>query len=281
MAASRRFSSSAKTLWVVVGVLAAAGLVAMGATALADGSDGEREDVARYIERVNGIQGGLGGEFANINRTYSRFSTARGALSTQAAELRRAERTLELLDQQLRALSVPAPAERLHAELLELVSMQIDFAHELTLLGAYLPRLDDARRELGPAGERVRRELAAAPSPTRQARAFGRYAAELERIAANLERLTAPPVLEPARTAEIARLRDLATLSEQLRTAIDEQRPAEIERLAGRIARASATTGATRAERAAVVAFNDRLRRIQAQRALVERQSKQLDRTVD
>ena len=282
MAAFRRFSSSAKTLWIVVAVLAALLLAAMGATALAQrNGDDERDRVARYIESVNRIQGGLGGELVRINRTYARFRTERGALATQASDLRRAEQTLELLEQQLGALSVPEPAERLQSELLRLVSMQIDFAHELTLMGTYLPRLAEAQEELAPAGEKVRRELAAAKTPAAQARAFGLYSAALARVAEALETLTAPPVLEPARTAEIRRLRGLSRLSDELRTAIDEQRAADIERLARGIARATATAGATRAERDAIIAFNARLRAIRGQRALVERLGKQLNQSVD
>lgn len=256
-------------------------LAVMGAAALADRGDGERERVARYIESVNRIQGGLGSELARVNRTYARFRTAESALATQAAELRGAERSLKLLEQQLGALAVPEAAERLQSQLLRLVSMQIDFAHELTMLGAYLPRLATVQRELAPAGERVRRDLAAARTPADQARAFGRYSAALERVADGLAELSAPPVLEPARMAELRRLRNLSTISASLRTAIEEQRAAEIERLAVRIARATSASSATLAERDAIVAFNARVRAIRTQRGLVERLGRELDRTVD
>ena len=279
MAASRRFSSSARALWVVAGVVAALLLAALGAGALLrGGDDGERDEVARYIVGVNRIQGGLAGELSRVNRAYAGFRAAPTAPARQIAELRDAERTLAVVTQQIEALQVPDGAARLHDELLRLLALQSAFARELTQLAAYLPRLSDAERDLAPAGERVRRELAAAATPAEQARAFGRYSATLERVAASLERLSAPPVLEPAQRAEIKRLRGLATLSAELRTAIDEQRAPAIRRLSAEISRVAAVRGATRAERDAVVAYNDRLEAIGAQRNAVERERRRLDR---
>jgi hypothetical protein len=282
MAASRLFSSSVRTLWVVVGVLAALVLAAMGATALAErGDDDDRDRVARYIESVNGVQRGLGAELARVNRTYAAFRASPDSLAAQAADLRRAERTLALLQQQVGALSVPEQAEILHVELRRLISLQIDFARELTQLGDYLPRAAAAERALAPAGARVRRELAAAETPEQQSRAFGRYSAALGSVADRLEKLSAPAVLQPARRAEIARLRQLESLGTQLRQAIDQDRPTEIERLADSIARVSSVRGATRAERDAVVAYNRRLRDMQNQRTAVERERARLDRALD
>jgi hypothetical protein len=163
MAASRRFSSSAKALWVVAGVAAALLLAALGAEAfLRDGDEDERAEVASYIVGVNRIQGGLAGELSRINRAYASFRAASTQPTRQVAELRDAERTLGVVAQQIRALHVPDDAARLHKELLRLLALQSDFARELTQLAEYLPRLSDAQRELAPAGARVQWELAAA-----------------------------------------------------------------------------------------------------------------------
>jgi hypothetical protein len=279
MAVSRRFSSSAKALWIVAGVVAVLLLAALGAGAIIrDGDDGERDEVAQYIVGVNRIQGGLAGELSRVNRAYASFRAKPTAPARQVAELRDAEQTLELVTQQIEALQVPDGAARLHKELLRLLALQSAFARELTGLAEYIPRLGDAERDLAPAGERVRRELAAATTPVGQARAFGRYSATLERVAASLEGLSAPPVLEPARRAEIERLTRLATLSSELKTAIDEQRAPAIRRLSADISRVASVRGATRAERDAVVAYNDRLKAIGAQRGAVERERRRLDR---
>jgi hypothetical protein len=279
MAASRRFSSSARALWVVAGVAAALLLAALGAEAvLRDGGDDERAEVADYIAGVNRIQGGMAGELTRVNRAYAGFRAAATQPTRQISELRDAERTLGVLAQQVRALHVPEDAERLHKELLRLLSLQADFARELTQLAEYLPRLSDAQRELAPAGARVQRELTAATTPAGQARAFGRYAATLDHVATSLERLSAPPVLEPARRAEIARLSELAKLSAKLRRAIDAQQAEAVRRLSGDISRVAAARGASRAERDAVVAYNDRLKAIGAQRRAVERERIRLNR---
>ena len=282
MAAFRLFSSSAsRTLWIVAAVVAALVLAALGATAFAERGEGDREEVARYIAAVNRVQGGLAGELARVNATYSSFRADPATSSEQTAGLRRSERTLGLLDQQLRALEVPEDAERLHDSLLLLVELQRSFAREVTQLGVYLPRLAAAEQSLAPAGVRVQRELKASEKPADQARAFGRYAAALERVAARLDRLSAPPVLEPARLSEEARLRRLATLGEQLRAAILAGRTKDIERLAARIGRETAAAGATRSERDAIVAYNERLTRIRNQGTAVTREQLVLQRGLD
>ena len=279
MAASRRSNSSAKALWIVAGVLAALSLAVLGAgVLLRDGEDGERDEVARYIVGVNRIQGGFASELTRVNQAYASFRVTPAALARQVAALRDAEQTLEVVTQQIKGLEVPDGAARLHDELLRLVALQSAFARELTKLAEYLPRLSDAERDLAPAGERVRRELAAATTPAGQARAFGHYAATLDRVAKSLERLSAPQVLEPARRAEIERLRGLAMLSSELKTAIDEQRAPAIRRLSADISRTTAVRGATRAERDAVIAYNDRLKAIEAQQSAVERERRRLDR---
>ena len=278
MAASPRFSSSAKALWVVAAVVTVGVAAAFGAIALTDGGDDDRNEVARYIVDVNRVQGSLAGELTRVNRAYASFRAAAAQPMGQVAELREAERTLGMVAQQIRALHVPDGAARLHKELLRLFALQSDFARELTQLAEYLPRLRDAQRELAPAGARVQRELAAAETPAGQAHAFGRYAATLDQVAKSLERLSAPPVLEAARRAEVARLRELATLSAKLRTAIEEQQPGAVRRLSADISRVAAVRGATRAERDAVLAYNDRLKAIGAQRSAVERERRRLNR---
>ena len=260
-------------------MLAALSLAVLGAGALLrDGEDGERDEVARYIVGVNRIQGGFSSELTRVNRVYASFRAAPTAPARQLAELRDAEQTLEVVTQQIKGLEVPDGAARLHDELVRLVALQLAFAQELTQLAEYLPRLTDAERSLAPAAERVRRELAAATTPAGQARAFGHYAATLDRVAKSLERLSAPRVLEPARRAETERLRGLATLSSELKTAIDEQQAPAVRRLSADISRVAAVRGATRAERDAVVAYNDRLKAIEAQRNAVERERRRLDR---
>jgi hypothetical protein len=278
---SPRFSSSARALWAVAALLVALLLAVLGASAFFRDGEDEREEVARYIVGVNRIQGGLAGDLLRVSRAYARFQAQPDKPARQVSELREAERTLATVTQQVDALQVPGGAARLHEALLRLFALQSAFARELTQLAEYLPRLGEAEQDLAPAGERVQRELAAATTPAGQARAFGRYSATLERVADALERLSAPPVLEPARRAEVARLRRLTTLGADLRTAILEQRPAAIQRLSADIARVAGIRGATRAERDAVVAYNDRLEAIGRQRAAVERERRRLDRELE
>jgi hypothetical protein len=279
MAASRRSSVSVKALWATAGAVAlVAILIVVGSLFLGGDGDAHREEVSRYILRVNQVQQGLGAALVQVNRAYAGLRLGGDQAPGQLSALEDAEGTMRLLAQQVGALRPPEEAAALHAELERLMAMQVALAHEVTELGRYVPRLADADRKLAAAGVRLRRELAAEPSPAAQARAFGRYGDLLRAVAEDVEALSAPPVLEPARVAEVARLRRLARLTGRLRTALDEARAASVARLTQELSNAAAAAGATGPGRTAVAAYRRRLRAVEKQRAAVERARERLDR---
>jgi hypothetical protein len=279
MAASRRSSFSVRALWAAVGLVAAVAiLVVVGSTFLGGGDDDRRDAAAQYILQVNQVQQGMGAALVQVNRAYAGLRLGRNGGPGQLARLEQAEATMRLLGQQVGALRPPADAAAVHGELERLMRMQIALAHELTELGRYVTRLADAERPLAVAGARLRRELAAEPTPEAQARAFGRYGVTLRAVAGDMESLSAPPVLEPARLAEAARLRRIARLTGELRAALTDQRAQSVARLTQELAEETAVAGASRAERAAVAAYRRRLRAIEQQRVAVERARDRLDR---
>jgi hypothetical protein len=279
MAASRRSRVSVTALWAAVGLVAAVAiLVVVGSAFLGGGDDDRRDAAARYIVQANRVQQGLGSALVQVNRIYGRLRLDADPPSGQLAELERAERTLSLLAQQVEAVQPPAEAEGLHSELERLAAMQVAFAHEVSELGRYAPRLAAAERPLAAAAARLRRELAAEPTPETQGRAFRRYGVALRAVAADVEALSAPPVLEPARLAEAARLRRLVALAENLRSALTERRAEAVAHLTQELSNASAEAGASSAERAAVAAYRRRLSALAKQRAAVERARDRLDR---
>jgi hypothetical protein len=283
MAASRRSNVSVRALWATAGVAATVAILAVVGSAFIGGDDGDdrRETVALYILQVNQVQQGLGTALVRVNRAYAALRFAKSSASAQLAELQRAEQTMVLLRQQVEALRPPAEATELHAELERLMALQVALAREVTGLGRYVPQLSDAQRPLAEAGARLQRELAAEPTPPEQARAFDRYATALAAVADDVDRLSAPPVLEPARRSEVARLRRLADVSRRLRTALEQRRATEVTRLTKELSDASAAVGAaTRADRAAVAAYRRRLRAVEQQREAVKRERDRLDRAL-
>ena len=279
MAASRRSSVSVRALWATVGVVAVLATLVVVASAFIgrNDDDGRRAAVARYILQVNQVQAGLGSALVRVNRAYSQLRFEGRSASAQLLELERAEGTIALLRQQVDALRPPVEATALHAKLERLMTLQVALAREVTQLGRYVPRLSRAQRPLAEANERLRRELAAQPSPAEQARAFDRYANAVGAIAAGVDRLRAPRVLEASQRSEVARLRRLATLSGRLGTALEGRRTAEVERLTKALSAASAVAGVSRAHRAAVAAYRRRLKAVEEQRQVVKRERDRLN----
>ena len=123
----------------------------------------------------------------------------------------------------------------------------------------------------------MRLRLGAEGSAAEQRVAFAAYDRALLRAVGGLDAAEAPPVLEPTRTREVARLRELGDLSRRLAAALAAQRAAEVDRLFRRFLVVNASTGTTRAERDAVVAYNRRVAAISKQQKAVSLERVRLD----
>jgi hypothetical protein len=275
-AASRLSSSWAKWLVAALAAAAAALLILLAAGAF-DRDDGRRAAVARYIDEVNAVQRGLGIELARVNTIYGRVRRNPGMLSDRVDDLARGERAMRTLRSRLDALRPPPEAATLDAEFLRLLSMQVAFAHDVTQLGRYLPALSAEQKKLLASSQQLGRDIESAGDATAQAGAFSRFVASLERVAGRLSQLQAPPALEPGRRRENERVRRLAGLAERIREALESGQAREVEPLLRSLAR-TAGAGVTQSERRAIIAYNARLRRIDDQRAVVQKERLRLDR---
>jgi hypothetical protein len=227
---------------------------------------------------VNAIERRLAVELAGVRQAYDGLRLDPVALAGRVDDLERAERTMRDLRTQLEGLRPPSEAARLHAALLRLVSLQAALAHETTQLGRFLPTFIREKQKVAAATGRLRRDLAAARTGDAQAVPFGRYARVLDDVASRLSVLRSPPVLEPARANDVARLRRLASLAQGLRSALERGRSADLERDFRALVRIASAAGATPAERAAVIAYNRRIRAIDRQRVVVQGEHARLDR---
>jgi hypothetical protein len=281
-AASRRFSfwRSARARLALSG-LVLAGLVSASAVVFLRDDDEEgaarRDAVEAYISEINKTEQELIGELDQVNRAYGglRLSVRRDPQTL--ARLEGAERTLRTLHARLVRLPAPADARRLRAELLRLVRLQIDLAAEVAGMAQYIPVQAAHNRAVAAATEAMRTRLGAAESTPEQRGALAGYEQALRRAVAGLEAAEAPRVLEPARTRELARLRELGDLSHRLTAALAAQRAADVDRLLRRFLVVNASTGTTRAERDAVVAYNRRVAEISKQQKAVSLERVRLD----
>lgn len=282
-AASRlsSFWGSTRRRLALAGAVLALLVLAVAGVVLARGGEDEtkarRDAVAAYIAQVNITQQSLAVELERVNRAYRDLRLSGRADPKQLARVERAERTLQGLYARLEALPAPVEARTLRRLLLRLVDLQAGLAEEVAGMARYIPFQASENRKLAAATRTLRAALGAATTGPEQRRAFAAYDAALRGAVKRLEASSAPAVLEPSRAREIERLGQLAGLSRKLGAALEAQRAAEVDRLFPRFVQVSASTGTTRAERDAVVAFNRRLAAITDQRQALVAERARID----
>lgn len=262
-------------LWVAAGAVAL--LVVAGYVLFRE--DDTRSRVGAYVNSANRVQIQAEPELRRVNAVYRELQREPEKLASSGEQLGDAVDSLRRLHDRLTLLDPPDEAQELHRRLLALVALQVSFAAEVAELGAYLPKLQEHERALGTAGRALSRQLRSRTAAVQQ-RGLRAYAATLRKSAAALERLDAPPVLEPSRRSEVQRLRKLARLSDEIRAALEGRDAATVERALAELARAS-TARVTEAERQAFVDYNVRLRRINDATLAVGQEQARLNASLD
>ena len=242
-----------------------------------DSTDERRAAVSDYIVQVNTTQQALIVELESVSLAYRGLRLREKADPKQLATLNDAQRTLRGLRSRLARLPVPVEARKLRRTILELIDLQVELADEVSGMARYVPLQAAESRKLAAATETLRDELAEATTGAAQRVAFETYRTALRASIARLEAATAPAVLEPSRTGEIKRVSRLESLAQDLGEALEDQDAENVDRLFPRFVQTSASTGTTKAERAAVVAFNRRLSEIGKQRQAVQAERARLD----
>ncbi|HEY8193405.1 MAG TPA: hypothetical protein VIF36_05710 [Gaiellaceae bacterium] len=180
---------------------------------------------------------------------------------------------------QIEQVDAPDEAATLRLRLLAFLRQQETIANELVDVARYLPRLRTAEAPLGAASRRLRAQLRTATTVDAQGVAVHRYAVELRRFAGRLDEVDAPPLLEPSRRAYATQLRAYASSSEALQRGIQANDQAAVHRAVRRMALAAeAPPGTFRAQRAAIIAYNERVKRINALGVALERERQRLER---
>ena len=267
--------------------LAAAALLAVGGLVVLillerhdSEGDARRDAVAGYIVDVNRTQQALVLELDRVSSAYRQLRLVAKPDPRQLSRLQAAEATLQTLRGGFASVAAPPEAAKLRTELLELVDLQIAVAREVAGVARYLPLQSAESRRLAAATGRLRSRLDKSATVPEQRAAFRSYRADLLGVVSVLEELSAPQVLEPTRRAQIVRVERLAALARQFATALERQDAREIDRVYRLFVQTSGTTGATRAERSAVVAFNRRLAAIVEQRSVVNAERIRIDRAL-
>jgi hypothetical protein len=265
-----------RRLWLWLGVAATALLVMLLGYLFTRGPS-DRQTVGSYIEAVNTSERELAPDLRRVDLVYRKFKLDPNVLAKQRPQLEQAERTIRRVRTRVAAVEAPTEAAELRRRLLRTLDLEAAFAHELVEVSAALPRLAAVNEAIPPASKRLGRDLKQATKGSEQVLALEHYAKLLRQVADRVEALDAPPLLAPSFAAEAERLRTSATVIARLARAVSEGNSAEIDQLNRYLAEVGKITGATRAERDAVLAYEQRLRAIADARGAAAKELRRLD----
>jgi hypothetical protein len=272
--------STTRTLWFVTGGLALVLVVVIVVGAIRASRPPRGQDEAAYIVRVNRLQGLATGPLAQLNAAYAEFGTARGRTPEHLKRLARGEVSLRTVRTQIAQVPTPEKAKPIRTELLRLFDMQVAFARDIAQFAGYLTHIAAPERGAEAARLKLLRALRAASGAKEQADAFGGYATAARAAELRLGILRAPAEFDRARIAEVARLRQLSTgAAEAARALRVGDRPA-IQKSIATFSRNSSTIVVAVRQREAAIAYNRRLRAIEAQRARLARAQQRVQKSL-
>jgi hypothetical protein len=256
-----------------------AAVIAAAITAALFLRDSERDHVSAYIEDVNEVQQRSATRFGSVNQALEQFELSADAAAEDLPELRRAAATLTSLRVQVQRIEAPEDARLLRARLIAFFKQQEAVARELVGVAVYLPKLSKAERPLPAVNRRLRSGLSDTSSLETQANVVQRYARELARVAAALDAIEPPTLLRASHRAYVQQLRSYAAASRALQSGIRSNDQTKVDAAIERLRVASvAPPGAAKAQSAAIVAFNERVTKVNELGLAVEKERRRLER---
>ena len=222
-----------------------------------------RDEVTRYMARVNTIEAGLTGPASAVAVASRGLAKPQANAAETEAKLRRAASEIDRVHGRLAAVAAPVDARRLRTLLLTLAGRQAAIARELADIVAYLPALQAALRPLASAGTKLQKAIAGQSSVEAKASAFDAYSATVAAVLKRLRSLHPPPVSRPGHTTEVTALTRVEAATEAIAKALRAKRTGDLAKLLRRFDQAALSTQSLSAQRAraqAVRAYNSRVR---------------------
>lgn len=265
-------------------------LVAIAVVFVAAGCGGQSQhgQVMSYLKLVNDTEGKLAPAMKAVSTANEAYAKHQAGATVDAG-LVKAGRTLQQERRQLAAIPAPKAAEHLRALLLELLDREISLTGELHGLSIFVPRFDGELHPLVGADAALKRELgrsakgvaAAKALDSDKAKALESYAAVIDSVVAGLRKLQPPAVWRPAYTSQLSALEELRTTGTALAHAITGGRPAVVPSLLRRFDAASLagqSLASQRAQIAAVLAYDSRVRSVETIARRIEAERNRLQR---
>jgi hypothetical protein len=241
-----------------------------------------------YLKRVQAVEVGMAAQLQQVTTANQTF--ARGKQDPQLSrKLVSSERTLRTLRQRLANVTAPPQAQHLRALLLQLVDGEIELAHEVRQLAAFIPRYRVALQPLQPASAALQKKLSAGAKGTAATKALNAakadelttYARTIGSVMAIVRPLDPPPVWQPTYRQQLFALTQLRSSALALAGAVRGNDAPAIPRLLQRFdaaAISNQTVAAQKRDIAAVKAYNARVqglvglaRSVEAERGRLEK----------
>lgn len=270
----------------------------------------QRVAVSRYITQVDAVEQRMTYALSEVASAYREFTSSRSLSPATARGLAQAERTLVALHARVAGVDAPPQARHLRSLIVKLVGQETEITHEVDGLVHFTPAFRSAVSTLQTAATALSRRLSAAQAPkphslrgtpaqikkaraaynaaanvaaATQADAVAAYDDALAAIIRRLRQLSPPAVFAPAYQAQLVALEDTvaagARLAAELRNS-KRSHVAELSRAFTVATRRAQSTSAQRAEIAAVVAYNRRVKAVGQTAAAVRNELSRLQRAL-
>jgi hypothetical protein len=248
------------------------------------GGTSRRTVVGRYIQSVNAIEAKLAGPLLAVSKADRDFTHRHPNVASVLTRLRRGRADLHRLAGRLAALPAPPEALKLQSLLDQLLGREQELIGEVEQMAMFIPAFGKALAQLAPADAVLKRTLAKkAATPTAKAAALDRFRARIAVVEAQLRDLRPPPASRPTWAAQIETLERVTPTVEALAAALRAKDASALPKLVHEFDLAAAgnqTRAAQRAQIAAVVSYNHRIKQLDTLGMLIAREEAHLQRTV-
>lgn len=294
----------------VVAVAATAAVVAVVFPRHHKPESAQRVAVSRYVTQVDAVEQRMTYALSKVASVYREFTSSRSLSPATARGLSQAERTLVSLHARLAQVDAPPQARHLRVLIVRLVDQEMQITHEVDGLVHFAPAFRSAVSALQAAATVLSHRLSAAQAPkprslrgtpaqikkaqaaytaaanvaaAAQADAVVSYDDALGVVIRRLRQLSPPAVFAPAYHAQLVALEDTVTAGTRLAAELrnpKRTRVAELSRAFTVATRRAQSTSAQRAEIAAVVAYNRRVKAVGQTAAAVRNELSRLQRAL-
>jgi hypothetical protein len=262
--------------------------VALASLFLGGCGGGTHAALTNYLKRVQTVEAGMAGQLQQVTIANQTFARAKEdpQLSRQLGS---SERTLRTLRQRLAKVTAPPQARQLRALLLRLVDGEIELAHEVRQLSAFVPRYRVALRPLQPASAALQKQLSASAKGAAATKALNAakadeltaYVGKVGSVIETMHPLDPPPVWQPTYRQQLSSLSRLRSSALALASAVRANNAQAIPSLLQRFdaaAISNQTIAAQKREIAAVKAYNGRIEGLVRLARSVETERRRLEK---